>query len=116
MARNTSDGSRISVTGILGGSQAQISNQDVRGGRVFLLLGGGDIDLRGAALAEGEATINIVAVFGGVRIMVPEDWTVNVKTGAVVGGINYKRPAPSSPVAQLTLTGVCIFGGVEISS
>ena len=116
MARNSSAGSRIRVTGILGGSRTQVSDQDVRGGRVFLLLGGGDIDLRGAALADGEATINIVAALGGVRITVPEDWAVNVKTGAVVGGIGYRRPAPSSPAAQLTLTGVCIFGGVEIRS
>ena len=116
MARDSSAGSRVSVTGILGGSQTQVSNQDVRGGQVFFLFGGGDIDLCSAALADGEATIRIVALFGGVRLFVPEDWGVNVKTGAVIGGINSKRTAPADPTAQLTLTGFCLFGGVEIVS
>ncbi len=116
MARDSARGTRVIVTSILGGNKNQVSSQQVRGGRVFVLFGSGDIDLRGAALDDGEAVVRIIAMFGGVKLIVPEDWAVNVHTGAVFGGIESKRTMPASPTDQLTLNGFCFFGGIEISS
>ena len=67
-------------------------------------------------MADDGATINIINGFGEVTLLVPEDWAVNVQTRAVFGGVAPKRVAPASPVGQLTLTGLCFFGGVEIRS
>ena len=119
MSRDSAAGAQVKVTSIFGSSESQLSSQQVRGGRVFVLFGSSDIDLRQAALADGEAAVKIVAIFGGVKVTVPEDWEVNVQTGAFLGGVDYKRAkhaAPDSPTDQLTLTGFCFFGGIEIRS
>ena len=116
MARDSAAGSQVKVTSILGSGESQVSSRHVRGGRVLVLLGNGDIDLRQAALAEGEAEIRVVAIFGRTRVTVPREWEVNVQTGAVLGGVDYKRTVPASPTNQLTLTGFCFFGGIEIRS
>ena len=42
----------------------------------FMLMGGGEIDLRDARFAEREVTIHIVAILGGCEVIVPEDATV----------------------------------------
>ena len=116
MARHAVDDAKIKTTSFFGGSENQISSQEFRGGRVYAVVGGSDIDLRGATIADEGATINIITSFGGVRFLVPEDWAVNIQTRAVFGGVASKRVAPTSPVGQLTLTGLCLFGGVEIKS
>ena len=84
--------------------------------RVYAVFGSSDIDLHGANIADEGATINIIASFGSVRFLAPEDWNVNIQTRAVFGGVASKRVAPTSPAGQLTLTGLCLFGGVEIKS
>ena len=116
MAREPAIGAQVKLTSILGSSESQISSSDVRGGRVFVLFGSGKINLGQATLSNGAANINVVAIFGGAKVIVPESWEVNVQTGAVLGDVEYKRTAPPSPTDHLTLTGFCLFGGVEVSS
>ena len=116
MAKHAVADAKIRMTSFFGGSENQISSQQFRGGRVYAVFGSSDIDLRGATIADEGATINIITSFGGVRFLVPEDWAVNIQTRAVFGSVASKRVAPTSPVGQLTLTGLCLFGGVEIKS
>ena len=117
MARHAvvADG-KIRVTSFFGGSDNQIAGQQFIGGRVYAVFGSSDIDLRGATIADEGARITVINIFGVVRFLVPEDWDVNVQTRAVFGGVASKRVAPTSPVGQLTLTGLSLFGGVEIKS
>ena len=116
MARHAVDDTKIKVTSFFGGSDNQITGQQFRGGRVYAVFGSSDIDLRRATIPHEGATINIIASFGSVKLLVPEDWGVNVQTRSVFGGVTSKRGIPISPVGQLTLTGLCLFGGVEIRS
>lgn len=106
----------IRVTSLFGGSENQISGHPIEGGRVFALFGSSDIDLRHASPAESGATIRVIAGFGSVRLLVPEDWAVNVQTRAILGGVASRRVAPDSPKGQLTLTGFCLLGSLEIRS
>ena len=116
MARHVVSDDKIRMTSFFGGSENQIASQQFRGGRVYAVFGSSDIDLRSATIADEGATINIIAIFGSVKLLVPEDWAVNVQTKAVFGGVASKRVAPTSPVGQLTLTGLCLFGALEIKS
>ena len=116
MTRQVVTDAKIRMTSVFGGSENQITSQNFSGGRVFAIFGSSDIDLRRATIADEGATINIIASFGRVRLLVPEDWAVNVQTRAVFGGVASKRTAPTSPVGQLTLTGLCLFGSVEVRS
>ena len=116
MARVAVADAKIRVTTFFGRSDNQIASQQFRGGWVFAVFGRSDIDLRRATIADEGARIRIIIGFGGVRLLVPEDWDVNVQTRAAFGDAASKRVAPTSPVGQLTLTGLSLFSGVEIRS
>lgn len=106
----------IKVTTFFGSSENQITSDSFRGGQALSVFGSSEIDLRRAATADEGATLNVTVGFGSVRLLVPEDWAVNVQTRAVLGGVGSRRVAPASPNGQLTLTGFCLFGGVEVKS
>ena len=116
MARHEVANAKIRMTSFFGSSDNQIASQQFSGGRVYVGFGSSDIDLRGTTVADEGATINIVTGIGSVRLLVPEDWTVNIQTRAVLGSVVSKRVAPALPTGQLTLTGLCLFGSVEIKS
>ena len=116
MTRDAIADATIRMISFFGGGENRVASQEFRGGRAYAIFGSGDIDLRGAATADEGATIRVIAIFGSVDLLVPEDWDVNIQTRAVFGGAASKRAAPKSPVGQLTLTGLCLFGVVEVKS
>ena len=66
----------------------------------FLLMGGGEIDLRDARFTEREVTIHIVAILGGCEVIVPEDATVYVTGIGILGAFEHTdagREAPTAP-------------------
>jgi len=90
---------------------------DLRRGTVELWFGGGTVDLRGATLAPGGATITTRSVFGGGALVVPDDWNVTTRIVGI-GGAGDGRPkierSPDAP--HLTLDGFVLFGGWGVVS
>ena len=84
--------------------------------RVTTWYGGGTLDLRGATLDPAGARMTLRALFGGLRVVVPETWRVAQRGTGIFGGIGDGRSAagidPEGPV--LTLDGFAMFGGVGI--
>jgi hypothetical protein len=82
----------------------------------FMLLGGGEIDLRDARFAEREVSIHVVAILGGCEITVPDDATVNVNGVGIMGAFEHSaQGSPSSgdgPV--INISGVAFMGGVDV--
>ncbi len=105
---------------IFGGGRRQIDSQDFRGGEVSAIFGGYEVDLRMAAIAQGEAVIDVTAVFGGVEIRVPETWTVEARGIGVFGGFGDEtRPPRADQIGtpqRLIVTGTAAFGGVAIKN
>ncbi len=66
----------------------------------FMLMGGGEIDLREARFAEREVTIHIVAIMGGCEVIVPEDATVRVTGVGILGAFEHSDAAPGAPTAR----------------
>ena len=54
------------------------------------IMGGIEIDLRGATLPGGEAVVDVFAVWGGIEITVPPDWDVSNQAMAIMGGVDDK--------------------------
>ncbi len=106
-------GSRIDTSAVLSGSVLKNDTQDFRGGEVNAVMGGVQIDLRQASIRT-EAVLHIFAMWGGIQIRVPEDWSIVVTGTPVLGGIEDKTVPPMNATKRLVVEGVVIMGGVEI--
>ena len=93
------------------------TSRNFRGGRLECWYGGGVLDLRDATLAPEGATLQVRAVFGGGRILVPADWKV-VSTVRGMGGLQDIREAKgyAADAPELVIEGVLIAGGFAVSS
>jgi len=108
--------STISGMAILGGVSRGSNSREFRGGDLTAILGGCEIDLRRAAI-NGEAVIDIFAMWGGIELKVPEDWAVESRVTPLLGGVEDKTRAPQGSTAhRLVLRGFAIMGGVEIKN
>ncbi len=66
-----------------------------------------------------EAVIETTTIFGGIKLIIPSNWTVKTEAAVIFGGIDDKRPMPAlnEPTNKtLTIRGTVIFGGVDIKS
>jgi len=105
---------------VFSGGERQILSQNFRGGKVSAVFGGGEIDLTKAQLAQGTNYIEIGCVFGGVTIIVPDDWWVKIEVTPIMGGFTDSRKlSPGRNVdstKQLVIKGAVVFGGGEVKS
>lgn len=110
------DRSVVSALAILSGVNRGNNSRNFRGGDLTAVMGGCEIDLRQAAI-NGDAVIDVFAMWGGVEIRVPEDWTVTLQVTPLMGGAEDKtRPPIGSAVHRLTVRGMVLMGGVEIKN
>jgi hypothetical protein len=95
-----------------------VTSQNFKGGRVTAIFGGSKIDLRSANLAKGRNVLDIFAIFGGTKLLVPTGWDIKIEVSSVFGGFSDKRrPRPDDvrdPSKELVIKGVTIFGGGDI--
>ncbi len=104
---------------IFGGGQKRIQTSNFKGGRLTAIFGGSEIDLRSCKLAPGVNAVDMLCLFGGVEIRVPDNWEVKNEVTAVFGGFSDKRliskkPEQTDETKVLYLKGIVIFGGGEI--
>jgi predicted membrane protein len=108
--------STLSAVAILGSVSRGNNSRTFRGADLTAVMGGCEIDLRQAAI-NGEAVIDIFTMWGGIDIRVPEEWTVQSRVVALLGGVEDKTRPPQGAVRHLlTLRGFAIMGGVEIKN
>ncbi|MEO8100363.1 MAG: DUF5668 domain-containing protein [Acidobacteriota bacterium] len=109
---------RLTVDAIFGGVNRKIVSQAFDGGRISVVFGGAEIDLRGAAMQKPEIVIHADAVFGGVDLKVPDHWQVEVRGSGIFGGYDDKTHRPAQPAAglapKLIVKGGAVFGGVTV--
>lgn len=77
--------------------------------------GGIELDFREACFPPGVTTVTVLAVMGGVEIMVPEGVRVECGGVGIMGafeGIDQFGDAPDAPV--LRIDGLAIMAGVEV--
>ena len=106
----------ISGLAVLGGVKRGNNSPAVRGGDLTAIMGGCEIDLRQASI-DGEAVIDVFAMWGGIDIRVPETWTVISRVTPLLGGIDDKTRPPHGVTSQrLVLRGFVIMGGIEVKN
>jgi predicted membrane protein len=106
----------VESVSVFGGNHRQVYSKNFKGGEVVAVVGGSDINLTQADF-EGVIRMDVVAVFGGVKIVVPPGWEVRSEVTAIFGGLDDRRtlgvPAVE-PRKILIIEGVAMFGGVDI--
>ncbi|MFW5760567.1 MAG: LiaF transmembrane domain-containing protein [Cyclobacteriaceae bacterium] len=111
-------GDAIEDVNVFGGHDRIIETENFRGGEIVNIFGGGNYDMLQTKLAPGNNVLEIVMVFGGSKIIVPQDWDVKVEVAAVFGGFSDKRiesPEMKRDSSRtLIIKGVAIFGGGEL--
>jgi predicted membrane protein len=105
----------LDINQVFSGSSRKIESQSFRGGKADVVFGSAELDLRGARLAGGQATLVLSAVFGGIEVYVPRDWQVVLEGSPVLGSIESRKAVSDVPKTQtLTIKGSAVFGSIEV--
>lgn len=116
---STDDGGEdfFNMTTAFGGNKRKVFSKNFRGGETTCFFGGAEIDLSQADI-NGTVVIDIVQMFGGVKLVVPSNWELTSEVTAILGGVDDKRSVPQvyNSGKKLVLTGFVMFGGVDIKS
>jgi hypothetical protein len=108
--------SAVSAMAILGGVSRGNNSRAFKGGDLTAIMGGCELDLRHAGL-EGAAVIDVFAVWGGIEIRVPEDWTVVSRVTPILAGFSDNtRPTQAATAKQLVIRGFILMAGVEVKN
>jgi len=110
-----------SVT-VFGGIKKNVLSKQFKGGEITCVFGGAEINLMQADI-NGTAVLEVNAVMGGAKLIVPANWEIHQQDlVAVMGGIEDKRYVKSETFTEnenpkiLVLRGTCFLGGIEIKS
>ena len=117
MSRGDETSDEIDLVAIYEGLSFTSRAPAFRGGSVLAWYAGARIDLRGATLDPACGRLRVRALFGGLQVLVPESWAVDVKAGAYLGGVSGDATVqgPSAgPV--LVIEGWAAFAGIEITT
>ena len=121
---------RLNEVNIFWGGKRRIVTRSFAGGEVVAIFGGFDIDLRDCDMQGSQIEIEVVSLFGGGDIRVPQNWEVVMDSVGIFGGCLDRtyHPDAASPVAsnpdgspaaprkRLIVKGVAIFGGFNIKN
>ena len=109
----------LDETAIFGGRNMSLVSEQFRGGKITSIFGGSRINLLYCKPVDG-CVIDVATIFGGTKIIVPENWNVKTEVVSIFGGFEDKRGnSVISRVDQskvVIIKGVAIFGGGEITS
>ncbi len=122
--QNSGDADFINLSFILGGGDHKFTSKTLTGGKVTAIMGGGKIDLRQASCEGDTIVIDVFAFWGGIEIVVPFHWQVNIQASPIMGAIENQTSSPDGiegieinlPPKTLVIKGSAIMGGVEVQN
>lgn len=107
----------INESNIMGGTNSKVHTKNFEGGRINCIMGGAQIDLTEADLAQN-STLDVFILAGGLEMRIPKEWNVKLNVLPIMGGVNDQiTKFPENVVDTLkvfNITGNVIMGGIEI--
>lgn len=107
----------LNYTNIFAGYETKVVSDNFRGGEVYTIFGGADIDLREVKTKDNIVRIELYAIFGGIDLYVPETWRVQINGTPVFGGISNSCKSAlkdEEKTVTLILEAYAVFGGIEV--
>lgn len=95
--------------------KADYSGEELSAAKVAAIFGGAECNMKNANITDG-CTIDLMCVFGGADILLPDDVIVKNNSFCLFGGIGDKRMLNYSAGEHKTviINGFCMFGGADI--
>jgi hypothetical protein len=76
---------------------------------------GGVVDLREARFVDGDSTIRVYAIFGGVEVITSPDIDAHVTGVGILGAFDDETSdAPAGRGPTVVVSGLALFGGVSV--
>ncbi|GAB7094867.1 DUF5668 domain-containing protein [Halolamina litorea] len=112
----TTEQSVIETFSLFGGTDRRAVGDGFERANLTVLFGGTTLDLRDVTPASQPARVNVTALFGGVEIVVPRDWNVELDVLPVFGAAEDSRLRVDADheTVDLVVSGSVAFGGVEV--
>ncbi len=111
---------RIDAMAIFGGNERVVTSENFQGGNTTAIFGGTKLHFGRAKLSQGDNVLDVLAMFGGVEILVPDDWNIVIKLLPIFGGSeDSRRHLTQKETAKnktLVIKGLVIFGGLHIKN
>jgi len=108
---------QVNTFAMWAGSTLKNASQDFRGGDLSAVMGGVDLDLRGARTTTPQVVIDVFAWWGGIEIVVPRNWRVVGEVLPLMGAFeDNSKPDEGEPVTTLVIRGAAIMGGIEVKN
>lgn len=114
----TAGGDVIDMVAVFGSNKKIVVSKNFRGGEAVAFFGGTELNLTQADI-QGPIVLELTQVFGGSKLIVPANWTIQQsELVSVFGGVDDKRMMQpnADPNKILVLRGTNVFGGLEIKS
>lgn len=102
----------VRAVAVMGANIRKIGG-DFPGGEAVAVMGGCEIDLSSAKIAD-EAVLDVLAFWGGISVRVPPDCRVVSNLTPILGGYEDKSARGSDEAPRLVIRGSTIMGGVEV--
>lgn len=100
---------------IFSGTRKSLNSQNFEGGKLTVVFGGADLDLREVKTEEKMIELELTAVFGSIHLTVPENWQIIPEAVGILGGVENKTSAGETAV-KVKIKGAAVFGGIEITN
>lgn len=106
---------RFSLATAMGGINFESTAPALTDGAVFVVMGGAEIDLMDAELAP-DAHLFLKAIMGGINVVVPHSWRVEVRPDMTMGDVvNLTDPDDPADGPLLVIDAKVVMGGIAIS-
>lgn len=107
---------RLDESTVFGTVRKFVISKTFRGGEVSTVFGSAEINLLQADF-DTPPKLELNAVFGSIRLIVPSHWQLKMENSAVLGGVEDKRPQHSIYSDKIMyLEANAVFGGIQITT
>lgn len=111
---NTPETKKLNVFFAFSGGKSVVNGDKVTGGDVTAIFGGSDCDLTNAVF-QGVTQLNVNAIFGGVKLILPENVNVKINPTSIFGGTtNNRNSANNENAPTVYVNAFSMFGGIKI--